>query len=145
MHVLVINCGSATVKLKLFAVQAGALRTVTASTIDVAGPCRPVVDRALAELPVGPDLIAHRVVHSAGRLPGVVRIDGRVLEILREQSPADGMCVHDVGVEAGRFVEQLGGIVRGGGLVTVDPRPEQDGEGRGSGHGYGCGSGLSSS
>jgi acetate kinase len=91
MHVLVINCGSATVKLKLFAVQAGALRTVTASTIDVAGPCRPVVDRALAELPVGPDLIAHRVVHSAGRLPGVVRIDGRVLEILREQSPAESL------------------------------------------------------
>lgn len=87
MHVLVINCGSATVKLKLFAAEAGALRTVTASSIEATEPYRPVVDRALAELPVRPDLIAHRVVHAAGRLPGLVRIDARVMAILREPDP----------------------------------------------------------
>jgi acetate kinase len=87
MYVLVINCGSVTVKLKLFQAIGGELTVAAAATVEVAGPHRPVVDRALAALPARPDVIAHRVVHGGGRLPELTRIDGRVLGILRELSP----------------------------------------------------------
>jgi acetate kinase len=87
MHVLVINCGSATVKLKLFAASDQGLSVVAAVASEVDGPYRPAVDRALAGLPVRPDVIAHRVVHGGGRLPEVIRIDPGVLAILRDLSP----------------------------------------------------------
>ncbi len=87
MHILVINCGSATVKLKLFDANGGELRPVLARTLAVTTPYRAVVDQALAALPSRPDVIAHRVVHGGGRLPEVCRIDGRVMGILRELGP----------------------------------------------------------
>jgi acetate kinase len=87
MHVLVINCGSATLKLKLFEATGPELRVVARQTVEITGPHRTAVDRALASLPVRPDVIAHRVVHGGGRLPELARIDARVLEILRELSP----------------------------------------------------------
>lgn len=87
MHLLVVNCGSATVKLKLFEAVGGALTVAAAATVEVVGPHRPAVVRALAALPARPDVIAHRVVHGGGRLPDLTRIDGRVLAILRELSP----------------------------------------------------------
>jgi len=87
MHVLVVNCGSATMKLKLFDASGGGLAVVAATTVEVAGTHRPSVDRALADLPARPDAIAHRVVHGGGRLPELTRIDGRVLQILRELAP----------------------------------------------------------
>ena len=87
MYVLVVNCGSATVKLKLFEALQGALTVVAAETVEVTGPYRPILDRALAALPVRPEVIAHRVVHGGGRLPDLARIDGKVLAILRELSP----------------------------------------------------------
>ncbi len=87
MYLLVINCGSATVKLKLYQAIGAELTVAAATVIEVAGPHRPVVDQALVALPVRPDVIAHRVVHGGGRLPELTRIDGRVLGILRELSP----------------------------------------------------------
>ena len=87
MHVLVINCGSATLKFKLFEATAGRLTVVAAQTVEITGPYRAAVDLALASLPVPPDVIAHRVVHGGGQLPELVRIDPRVLETLRELSP----------------------------------------------------------
>ena len=87
MHVLVINCGSATLKFKLFEAAGAELRVLAAQTVEIAGPHRSAVDRALASLPVRPDVIAHRVVHGGGRLPELARIDGPVLEILRELGP----------------------------------------------------------
>ena len=88
MHVLVINCGSVTLKLKLFDASGAGLTVMAATTVEiVAGSHRTAVDRALAELPARPDAIAHRVVHGGGRLPELTRIDGRVLRILRELSP----------------------------------------------------------
>ncbi len=87
MYVLVVNCGSTTVKLKLFEALPGALTVVAAETVEVNGPYRPILDRALAALPARPEVIAHRVVHGGGRLPDLVRIDGRVLTLLRELSP----------------------------------------------------------
>jgi acetate kinase len=87
MHVLVINCGSATLKFKLFETTGAELREVAAQTVEIAGPYRAAVDRALTTLPVRPDVIAHRVVHGGGRLPELARIDARVLGILRELAP----------------------------------------------------------
>jgi acetate kinase len=87
MHVLVINCGSATLKVKLFEATGPEPRVVAGQTVEITGPYRPAVDRALATLPVRPDVIAHRVVHGGGRLPELARIDARVLGILRELSP----------------------------------------------------------
>jgi acetate kinase len=87
MHLLVINCGSATLKLKLFRAEGGELQVVVARTLTVTAPYRAVVDQAVAALPRRPDVIAHRVAHGGGRLPELVRIDGRVLSILRELSP----------------------------------------------------------
>jgi acetate kinase len=87
MHVLVINCGSATLKFKLFEATGAELRVVAAQTVEIAGPYRGAVDRALTTLPVLPDVIAHRVVHGGGHLPELARIDAQVLGILRELSP----------------------------------------------------------
>ena len=87
MHILVINCGSATLKLKLFEAQGSELRVIVARTLAVTAPYRAVVDQALESLPHRPDVIAHRVVHGGGRLPELTRIDGRVLGILRELGP----------------------------------------------------------
>jgi acetate kinase len=87
MHILVINCGSTTLKLKLFESSGDELMVAAAVTVEIAGPHRPVVDRALAALPTRPDVIAHRVVHGGGRLPELTRIDGQVLRMLRELTP----------------------------------------------------------
>ena len=87
MHVLVINCGSATLKSKLFEASATGLEPRVAQTVEITGRYRSAVDRALASLPVSPDVIAHRVVQGGGRLPGLARIDDNVLKILRELAP----------------------------------------------------------
>lgn len=87
MRILVINCGSATLKLKLFDVTGGELRVLVSERVEVSGPYRPAVDRALAALPAAPDVVAHRVVHGGGRLPPLSRIDSSVLQILRELTP----------------------------------------------------------
>ncbi len=87
MRVLVINCGSATLKYKLFEERGGELEVVAGATTEIARGYRAAAEQVLAGLPVKPDVIAHRVVHGGGRLPGVVRIDGRVLRVLREVTP----------------------------------------------------------
>ena len=87
MHVLVINCGSATLKLKLFEATGPELTVVAGQTVEITGSYGTAVDLALATLPVRPDVIAHRVVHGGGRLPELARIDAPVLGILRELAP----------------------------------------------------------
>jgi acetate kinase len=87
MNLLVINCGSATLRFKYFEATDAGLEVLAAQTVAITGPYRSAVDRALASLPVRPDVIAHRVVHGGGRLPELARIDAGVLEILRELGP----------------------------------------------------------
>jgi acetate kinase len=86
-RVLVINCGSATLKYKLFQASQGDLEVLAAATDEIAHGYRGAVEQGLAALPVKPDIIAHRVVHGAGRLPELVRIDDQVLQVLREATP----------------------------------------------------------
>ena len=87
MRVLVINCGSATLKYKLFAERGAELEVLAAATVEVEGGYRAAVERGMEALPAPPDVIAHRVVHGGGRLPDVVGIDRQVLHVLREVSP----------------------------------------------------------
>ena len=89
MRLLVINCGSATLKYKLFEERAGELELLIGATAEIQGVdgYRAAVARALAAMPVSPEVIAHRVVHGGGRLPEVVRIDPEVLRVLREVTP----------------------------------------------------------
>jgi acetate kinase len=87
MRVLVINCGSSTLKYKLLEESDTGLVAIAAEDRDVTSGYRAAVERVLSTLPVEPDVIAHRVVHGGGRLPDVVRIDQSVLRILREVTP----------------------------------------------------------
>ena len=87
MRVLVINCGSTTLKYKLFQDRDSELDHLAAAVVETSGGYRAAVEQALAALPAPADVIAHRVVHGGGRLPDVVRIDSEVLRILREVTP----------------------------------------------------------
>src|SRR5690242_16694490 len=89
MRVLVINCGSTTLKYKLFDERAGEPHALAGGITEIPGTAgyREAVARAVATLPCTPDVIAHRVVHGGGRLPEVVRIDEEVLRVLREVMP----------------------------------------------------------
>lgn len=102
MRVLVINCGSATLKYKLFEGNGTELTRLAAAVEDLTQGYRSAVERGLSTLPARPDVIAHRVVHGGGRLPDLVRIDQSVLRILREVTPLaplhNGPALH--GIEA---------------------------------------------
>lgn len=87
MRVLVFNCGSATLKYKLFEGHGLELTPLAAATQDIEGGYRRAVERALDTLPASADVIAHRIVHGGGELPELVAIDQAVLRILREASP----------------------------------------------------------
>ena len=87
MRVLVINCGSATLKYKLFEAGGDELEVLATATVEITGGYRTAVEEGMAALPARPDVIAHRVVHGGGRLPEVAIIDPAVLQVLREVSP----------------------------------------------------------
>jgi acetate kinase len=102
MRVLVINCGSSTLKYKLFERENAELVLLASDSQDVVEGYRASVERGLATLPSTPDVIAHRVVHGGGRLPDLVAVDQSVLRILREVTPLaplhNGPALH--GIEA---------------------------------------------
>lgn len=87
MRVLVINCGSATLKYKLFEESGAELAVLAQASEELDSGYRAAVEQAVAALPAPPDVIAHRVVHGGGRLPELVVIDQEVLRLLREVSP----------------------------------------------------------
>ena len=89
MRVLVINCGSATLKYKLFEERGSELVVLAGATVErqEGRDYGDAVREVMAALPAEPGIIAHRVVHGGGRLPEVVRIDSEVLRTLREVTP----------------------------------------------------------
>ena len=87
MLVLVVNCGSSTLKYKLFDDASGELVTLAGATLELERGYGAALARAMAALPARPDVIAHRIVHGGGRLPEMARIDASVLRTLREASP----------------------------------------------------------
>lgn len=86
-RVLVINCGSTTLKHKLFEQRGAELTLLAGASRSVNGGYGAAVERVLEGLAVRPDVIAHRVVHGGGRLPDVVVIDPEVMKVLREVTP----------------------------------------------------------
>ncbi|HEY5939388.1 MAG TPA: acetate/propionate family kinase [Gemmatimonadales bacterium] len=87
MRILVINCGSTTLKYKLFAVDGSGMQPLVAGVVEISGGYRAAVAGALEALPQAPEAIAHRVVHGGDRLPEVVAVNTRVLNQLRELGP----------------------------------------------------------
>jgi acetate kinase len=87
MRMLVINCGSATLKYKLFAADGGGMQSLAGGAVEISDGYRAAVVRILDTLPRVPEAIAHRVVHGGDRLPEVIAVDIRVLNQLRELGP----------------------------------------------------------
>src|SRR6476659_5679314 len=87
MRILVINCGSATLKYALYETGTAGLTRLASSTAAWDGGQAATLARALASLPAPPDAIAHRVVHGGERFVAPVVIDDDVLRHLAELVP----------------------------------------------------------
>ena len=87
MRILVINCGSATLKYALYETAPGPLERLASATLPWEGGYAATVGRALAALPARPDAIAHRIVHGGERFLAPVAIDDDVLRHLAELVP----------------------------------------------------------
>ncbi|MEO6055229.1 MAG: hypothetical protein ABIQ49_00170, partial [Gemmatimonadales bacterium] len=85
--ILVINCGSSTLKYALYDGGSGPPAKLAAATLGWEDGYRPTVERALASLPVRPDAVAHRVVHGGERFVAPVVIDDEVVRHLAELVP----------------------------------------------------------
>jgi acetate kinase len=79
MNLLVLNCGSATVKYKLFAERGDELTERSAGTVEVEDNYETAVAGVLASLPESPDAVAHRVVHGGEKYFEPALIDEDVL------------------------------------------------------------------
>jgi acetate kinase len=104
VRILVINCGSATLKSALYEAAGGRLEQLAGSTVPWEGGHAATVQRALGGLPSRPDAIAHRVVHGGERFLAPVLIDDGVLRDLSELVPLAPLhnAVSLAGVEATR-------------------------------------------
>jgi acetate kinase len=87
MRILVINCGSATLKYALYETAPGPLERLASAIVPWEGAYGATVSRALAALPVAPEAIAHRIVHGGERFVAPVAIDDDVLRHLAQLVP----------------------------------------------------------
>lgn len=87
MRLLVVNCGSATLKYALYDGSGGPLRRIALATMPWEGGPGATVRRALEALPARPDAIVHRVVHGGERFVAPVPIDDAVARALAELVP----------------------------------------------------------
>ncbi|HEU5153705.1 MAG TPA: hypothetical protein VFU03_03145, partial [Gemmatimonadales bacterium] len=84
MQLLVINCGSATLKWKLFRFAEGLQEVVASGAASVReNGCAEAVMAAVAALPARPDAIVHRVVHGGEVAQDVLWIDQAEYDRLR--------------------------------------------------------------
>jgi acetate kinase len=87
MRILVINCGSATLKYALYETASGRLDRLTSATVSWEGGYGATIGRALSALPLPPDAVAHRIVHGGERFTAPVAIDDDVVHHLTELVP----------------------------------------------------------
>jgi acetate kinase len=87
MRILVINCGSSTLKYALYETASGRLDRLASATMPWEGGYTATVNRAVAALPLAPDAIAHRIVHGGERFVAPVPIDDDVIRHLAELVP----------------------------------------------------------
>jgi acetate kinase len=107
MNLLVLNCGSATVKYKLFAEAGDELSELEADTVEVASGYEAAVAEILATLPRLPDAVAHRVVHGGDKYFEPALINEEVLAQI--EAMADFAPLHNPPALSGiRATEHLG-------------------------------------
>jgi acetate kinase len=87
MRILVINCGSTTLKYKLYEAQQQRLSPLAAGSVPMKAAEQALVEGVLAALPAKPDAVAHRLVHGGDRFTATVRVDDEVLRALTELTP----------------------------------------------------------
>ena len=87
MRILVINCGSTTLKYALYELADGRLDRLASATLLWEGGYTATVKRALTALPLPPDAVVHRIVHGGERFAAPVAIDDDVLRHLAELVP----------------------------------------------------------
>ena len=87
MRILVLNCGSTTLKYKLFEGGEAGLAVLAAGVVRGAPPYDAALRRVLADLPAAPDAVAHRVVHGGDRFTTAVRVDDEILRALCQLTP----------------------------------------------------------
>jgi len=79
MRLLVINCGSATVKFKLYDSEVGLTRSLISDTIERQGASEDILGVILSVLPGTPEAVVHRIVHGGAAFASSVLIDEDVL------------------------------------------------------------------
>jgi acetate kinase len=72
MRILVINCGSSTLKYKLYVADRSGMQLLTGRVVETSRAYRESVSNALDTLPFPPEAIAHRVVHGGDRFSDIV-------------------------------------------------------------------------
>jgi len=87
MRILVINCGSTTLKYKLYDAQERELNLLAAELVPVQPGDEAPIAGVLAALPAPPDAVAHRVVHGGDRFTTAVRVDNEILRHLHQLTP----------------------------------------------------------
>jgi acetate kinase len=87
MHLLVLNCGSTTLKYGLFdAGKPGSVRRLGGAVAPLTSSTPPSLARLLEELPHPPDAVAHRIVHGGEGRGDVARIDRVLLDALEAEA-----------------------------------------------------------
>jgi acetate kinase len=85
MHLLVLNCGSSTIKLAAFSAEGAALEELARGSLDAAegtNGASGAIAAALARLGRRPDVIAHRIVNGGSRYTHPTLIDDAFLAAL---------------------------------------------------------------
>lgn len=89
MLILVINCGSTSLKYKLYDTHEHGLSLLAAGSMVTKPTEEPPIARVLAALPARPDAVAHRIVHGGDHFTAAVQVDDGVLQALAELTPLD--------------------------------------------------------
>ncbi|MBZ0270927.1 acetate/propionate family kinase [bacterium] len=87
MFVLVLNCGSSTVKYRHFEARRGTPREIDGGIVEVEGEHEDAVAQVLASLSARVDAIGHRVVHGGSKFTRPTVIDKDVLRTIEALSP----------------------------------------------------------
>jgi len=87
MRILVINCGSTSLKYKLYEADQQRLSLLAAASVSMKPGDEAPVAAVLAALPARPEAVAHRVVHGGDRFTAAVRVDDEVFRALTELTP----------------------------------------------------------
>lgn len=86
MNLLVLNCGSSTIKYKLFEANSDTPNEIAAGMVEITDGYGQAVSKLIDSLPKKPDAVAHRVVHGGEKYHGPTMITPRVLDDIRDLS-----------------------------------------------------------